>query len=75
MAGNPDLPIINCQLHSLNIQITLTPAPFAAHVGIRNNGIENGVAVREVELDHHHMNRIEMASETFSQQKAAPFNT
>jgi hypothetical protein len=38
MAGNPELPIINCQLHSLNIQITLTPAPFFPHVGIRNSG-------------------------------------
>jgi hypothetical protein len=47
MAGNPELPIINCQLHSLNIQITLTPAPFFPHVGIRNSGIENGVAVSD----------------------------
>jgi len=61
MAGNPDLPIINCQLHSPNNMITLPPAPFVAHVGIRNNGMETGVAVSEVDLDHHHMNRIESA--------------
>ena len=44
-----------------NIMQPLPPAPFIAHVGIHNKGVENGVAVSEVTLAPHHMNRIETA--------------
>lgn len=39
----------------------ITPAPFVEHVNIQNRGVTDGVAVSEVELQHHHMNRIETA--------------
>lgn len=41
--------------------ITLPPAPFVEHVNIRNQGVKEGIAVSEVELRAHHMNRIESA--------------
>jgi len=40
---------------------SLPPAPFVEHVNIKNHGVEDGIAVSEVELLHHHMNRIESA--------------
>jgi len=39
----------------------LPPAPFVEHVNIDNQGVKDGVAVSEVELQPHHMNRIESA--------------
>ena len=39
----------------------IPPAPFVEHVNIQNRGVTDGVAVSEVELQHHHMNRIETA--------------
>ena len=39
----------------------LPPAPFIAHVGIVSRPTENGVAVSEVELAPHHLNRIDSA--------------
>lgn len=40
---------------------SLPPAPFVEHVNIKNHGVKDGIAVSEVELLHHHMNRIESA--------------
>ena len=40
---------------------TLPPAPFVEHVNILNHGVKDGIAVSEVELRPHHMNRIESA--------------
>lgn len=39
----------------------LPPAPFVEHVNIRNHGVKDGIAVSEVELLPHHMNRIQSA--------------
>ena len=36
----------------------LPPAPFIEHVGIRQQGVSDGVALSEVELVPFHMNRI-----------------
>ena len=39
----------------------LSPAPFIEYVGIRSNPGESGVAISEVELAPHHMNRLNTA--------------
>ena len=39
----------------------LPPAPFVEHVNINNHGVKDGVAVSEVQLLPHHMNRIQSA--------------
>ena len=39
----------------------LPPVPFIEHIGIVNKGVEDGVAVSEVELVRHHMNRLDTA--------------
>ena len=40
---------------------SLPPAPFVEHVNIKNHGVEDSIAVSEVEPLHHHMNQIESA--------------
>lgn len=39
----------------------LPPAPFIELLGIRHKGVHDGVAVSEVELAPHHMNRLQTA--------------
>lgn len=52
---------MNFQFQPVTSMNNLPPAPFIEHVNIKNHGVTDGVAVSEVELRQHHMNRIESA--------------